>query len=153
MWSAGERQMSRASVRSSRATVFALVWSEAFTGVHRRARGVLEGDPHRSQTAAHVPRPRNWSSDGVYAHAVRKRWFSRRAFLLHIEFFLLASACLVAGWWQVTRALTGNGLSWVYSAEWPGFAVLAILAWWHLIHEDPEAYRARKQRPPEWDDD
>jgi hypothetical protein len=31
--------------------------------------------------------------------------------------------------------------------------VLAIFAWWHLIHEDPEAYRARKQRPPEWDDD
>jgi len=83
---------------------------------------------------------------------VRKRWFSRRAFLLHFEFFSLASACLVAGWWQVTRALGGNGLSWVYSAEWPGFAILAILAWWHLIHEDPEAYRARKQRPPEWDE-
>ena len=53
----------------------------------------------------------------------------------------------------MTRALTGNGLSWVYSAEWPGFALLAILAWWHLIHEDPEEYRARKQRPAEWDDD
>ncbi len=52
----------------------------------------------------------------------------------------------------MTRALGGNGLSWVYSAEWPGFAILAILAWWHLIHEDPEAYRARKQRPPEWDE-
>ena len=84
---------------------------------------------------------------------MRQRWFSRRAFLLHFEFFLLASACLGAGWWQVTRALKGNGLSWVYSAEWPGFAVLAILAWWHLIHEDPEAYRTRKQRPAEWDDD
>jgi len=52
----------------------------------------------------------------------------------------------------VTRALTGNGLSWVYSAEWPGFAILALLGWWHLIHEDPEAYRARKQRPAEWDE-
>jgi hypothetical protein len=90
---------------------------------------------------------------GVYALVVRQRWFSRRAFLLHFEFFLLASGCLVAGWWQVTRALKGNGLSWVYSAEWPGFAVLAILAWWHLLHEDPETYRARKQTPSEWDDD
>ncbi len=88
-----------------------------------------------------------------YALGVRKRWFSRRAIQLHIEFFLLAAGCLVAGWWQVTRALTGNSLSWVYSAEWPGFAVLAVLAWWHLVHEDPEAYRARKQRPPEWDED
>jgi hypothetical protein len=88
-----------------------------------------------------------------YALGVRKRWFSRRAIQLHGEFFLLAAGCLVAGWWQVTRALTGNSLSWVYSAEWPGFALLAVLAWWHLIHEDPEARRARKQRTAEWDDD
>ena len=82
---------------------------------------------------------------------MRKRWFSRRAFLLHLEFALLACACLAAGWWQVTRALAGNGLSWFYSVEWPAFAGLAIAGWWHLLHEDPEAYRARKQRPPEWD--
>jgi len=30
--------------------------------------------------------------------------------------------------------------------------VFAVIAWWHLIHEDPEAYRARKARPPEWDE-
>jgi len=82
---------------------------------------------------------------------VRKRWLSRRAMFLHVEFLLLASACLAAGWWQVTRALSGNGLSWFYSAEWPGFALIAIYGWWHLIHEDPEALKARKQRPPEWD--
>ncbi len=82
---------------------------------------------------------------------VRQRWFSRRAVLLHCEFWLIALACLAAGWWQVTRALGGNGLSWFYSAEWPAFAVLAIAGWWHLVHEDPEAYRARKQRPAEWD--
>ena len=131
----------------------ARAWSAALTGVRSGAKGFFEGDRDDRRWASNIPHPSNLSSDGVYAHAVRKRWFSRRAFLLHIEFFLLASACLVAGWWQVTRALTGNGLSWVYSAEWPGFAVLAIFAWWHLIHEDPEAYRARKQRPPEWDDD
>jgi len=82
---------------------------------------------------------------------VRKRWFSRRALFLHLEFLLLTAGCLAAGWWQVTRALSGNGLSWFYSAEWPGFALIAIYGWWHLIHEDPEALRARKQRPPEWD--
>jgi hypothetical protein len=142
-----------ASVRSSTPGICTRVVS-AFDGRSSAERGgVLDGDPARSQTATHVPRPSNWASDGVYAHAVRKRWFSRRAFLLHVEFLVLASACLVAGWWQVTRALTGNGLSWVYSAEWPGFALLAILAWWHLIHEDPEAYRARKQRPAERNDD
>jgi hypothetical protein len=78
--------------------------------------------------------------------AVRKRWFSRRALLLHLEFAVLVCGCLAAGWWQATRALGGNGLSWFYTFEWPAFALVAIAAWWHLIHESPEAYRARKQR-------
>jgi len=82
---------------------------------------------------------------------VRKRWFSRRALLLHVEVALIAPACLAAGWWQATRALAGNGLSWFYSVEWPAFAVLAVAGWWHLIHEDPEAYRARKRGSPDWD--
>jgi hypothetical protein len=55
----------------------------------------------------------------------------------------------VAGWWQATRALAGNGLSWVYSIEWPIFGLIAIVAWWQLIHEDPEAYEARKRGPTE----
>jgi hypothetical protein len=82
---------------------------------------------------------------------VRKRWLSRRAIVLHVEFVLIASGCLVAGWWQVNRALGGNGLSWFYSFEWPIFAGLAAWGWWHLLHEDPGAYQARKQRPPEWE--
>lgn len=80
------------------------------------------------------------------AASVRARWFSRRAWLLHLEVIIIAPACALAAWWQATRALSGNGVSWVYSVEWPVFAVIATVAWWHLIHEDPEAYRARKGR-------
>lgn len=87
----------------------------------------------------------------AYAVGVRQRWFSRRALFLHCEFWLIAFACLAAGWWQVTRALSGNGLSWVYSIEWPAFAILSIAGWWHLIHEDPEAYKARKRPSPDWE--
>ncbi len=72
------------------------------------------------------------------------RWFSRRALLLHLALFLLVAACLAAGWWQATRALGGNSLSWFYTFEWPAFAVIAIAAWWHLIHEEPEERQARK---------
>jgi hypothetical protein len=64
------------------------------------------------------------------------------------EVAIVAPACVLAGWWQATRALAGNQLSWVYSVEWPIFALLAVAGWWHLIHEDPDAYRARKQHPP-----
>ncbi len=79
---------------------------------------------------------------------MRKRWFSRRSLLLHLEFGLVVVGCLAAGWWQATRALGGNGLSWFYSVEWPAFAVIAIAAWWHLIHEDPEVRESRKRRSP-----
>ncbi|MHB1598117.1 MAG: hypothetical protein ACYCXY_04370 [Acidimicrobiales bacterium] len=75
---------------------------------------------------------------------MRSRWLSPRALLLHLEVVLVAPACVGAGWWQATRALAGNGLSWVYSVEWPVFALLAVAGWWHLLHEDPGAYRARK---------
>ena len=82
----------------------------------------------------------------VYASSFRRRWLSRRALLLHLEVAVVAPACVVAGWWQATRALSGNELSWVYSIEWPVFALLAVAGWWHLVHEDPEAYIARKAR-------
>jgi len=77
--------------------------------------------------------------------AVRQRWLSRRAMVFHLELAIVAPGCVAAGWWQATRALAGNGLSWLYSVEWPVFAVLAIGGWWTLIHEDPEELRARKQ--------
>jgi integral membrane protein len=80
----------------------------------------------------------------------RKRWLSRRAFTLDLEVLVVAPGCAVAGWWQATRALAGNGLSWFYSVEWPVFAILAIWGWWYLVHEDPEVYAARrwfKRRP------
>jgi integral membrane protein len=77
---------------------------------------------------------------------VQQRWFSRRALLLHLEVIVIAPGCAAAGWWQATRALAGNGLSWLYSVEWPIFAILAIGGWWRLIHEDPAEYRARKAR-------
>lgn len=65
---------------------------------------------------------------------------------LHLTVAVIAPGCVVAGWWQVTRALAGNELSWAYSVEWPVFSLVAVAAWWLLIHEDPEAFRARRAR-------
>ncbi len=94
--------------------------------------------PPAPSTAAYAPEV------GKRGPSTRQRWFSRRAVLLHLEVVVVAPACAVAGWWQATRALAGNDLSWVYSVEWPTFALLAIWGWWHLIHEDPEAYKRRR---------
>jgi hypothetical protein len=68
---------------------------------------------------------------------VGNRWLSRRAFVLHFLLVTVVPACLLAGWWQVHRALGGNLLSYFYSVEWPIFAILGGVAWWQLIHDVP----------------
>lgn len=42
---------------------------------------------------------------------------------------------MALGWWQFSRAMSGNGLSWVYTFEWPLFAVYAVYMWWRLVHD------------------
>jgi len=74
-----------------------------------------------------------------------KQWLSPRALLLHGELLVVVAACAAATWWQASRALGGNGLSWFYTFEWPVFAGIAVAAWWHLIHEDPVARAARRR--------
>ncbi len=68
---------------------------------------------------------------------MRQRWLSRRAVLLHVALLVWFPGCLVAFWWQVHRAFDGNGLSYVYSIEWPVFALAGVWAWWQLVHTDP----------------
>jgi len=65
---------------------------------------------------------------------------------LHLAVLLWTPSCLLAGWWQVTRALDGNGLSYLYSVEWPIFALVGIAIWWVQIHTDPDTVGARAQR-------
>jgi DNA-binding transcriptional regulator of glucitol operon len=77
---------------------------------------------------------------------VRARWLSRRALSLHLAVLLWFPGCLLAGWWQVTRALGGNDLSYLYSVEWPCFALIGVWVWWVQIHTDPETVGARAQR-------
>ncbi len=64
-------------------------------------------------------------------------WLSPRAIRLHVCAVVVVSICLVLGWWQLDRALSGNTLSWVYTVEWPFFAGYAIYMWWRLLHETP----------------
>ena len=57
---------------------------------------------------------------------MRARWLSKRAVSLHVRVVLIVGVCAGAAWWQVTRAMSGNGLSWFYSLEWPAFALLSF---------------------------
>jgi hypothetical protein len=40
------------------------------------------------------------------------------------------------GDWQLHRALSGNGLSWAYTFEWPLFAVFAVVFWAKTIRDE-----------------
>jgi len=40
------------------------------------------------------------------------------------------------GDWQLHRALTGNGLSWAYTFEWPLFAGFAVVFWARTIRDE-----------------
>jgi len=64
--------------------------------------------------------------------------------MLHAAFLVIASGCLIAGWWQVHRAMQGNTLSYLYSVEWPAFAVVAGIGWWQMFHDTPEDIARRK---------
>jgi DNA-binding transcriptional regulator of glucitol operon len=86
------------------------------------------------------------SSSAAPRTGVRERWWSRRAVLLHLALLVWVPGCLVAFWWQVHRAFDGNGLSYLYSIEWPIFALVGVYAWWALLHTDPESVGRRAQQ-------
>ncbi len=54
--------------------------------------------------------------------------------------------CAIACWWQVTVALAGDHLGWLYSVEWPAFGIFGIVVWWNLLHDDPEKVGSRALR-------
>ena len=68
--------------------------------------------------------------------AVKQTWFSRRAIGLHAVIVVIVPTFFGLCVWQVTRALSGNQLSWAYVFEWPFFAGYAIYMWWRFVHED-----------------
>jgi hypothetical protein len=62
---------------------------------------------------------------------------------MHVTLLILLPAFAWLTWWQLTRALDGNTLSWAYTFEWPLFAGYAIYMWWQLIHDQPTVVTRR----------
>jgi hypothetical protein len=60
---------------------------------------------------------------------------------------VVVPGCGVLCWWQVTRALSGNTLSWAYVFEWPIFGGYAVFMWWKLIHDPPPGDRSPAHAP------
>ena len=101
---------------------------------HRR-RG---GGPQRSgRPAARAgPHPHRLSLSGRLME--KNVWLSRRAIKLHVVILIVVPAFLALCLWQISRALSGNTLSWAYVFEWPLFAGYAVYMWWRFVHEAAE---------------
>ncbi|MHB1535866.1 MAG: hypothetical protein ACYC1D_14915, partial [Acidimicrobiales bacterium] len=75
-----------------------------------------------------------------------RKWFCARSLLWHFLLVVVVGGCSWAAWWQWHRAAEGNVLSYLYSVEWPAFAIIAVIGWWLLIQEPPEELAARKEQ-------
>ncbi|HWC37182.1 MAG TPA: hypothetical protein VG476_01580 [Acidimicrobiales bacterium] len=68
---------------------------------------------------------------------MRSSWLSGRAILLHVAMIVLVATMAGLTWWQASRALSGNTLSYVYAFEWPLLAGVVVYMWWDMLHDRP----------------
>ena len=67
----------------------------------------------------------------------------------HLTLLLGLAFCALAFWFELRRALGGNGLSWAYVFEWPLLGAFAVYMWWNIIHPDREKDRkAKREKVP-----
>ena len=74
----------------------------------------------------------------VWRFLITPRWLG-----WHVLMVLSVWGMLWLGDWQLHRALSGNGLSWAYTFEWPLFAGFAVVFWAKTIRDE---FRIRRRR-------
>jgi hypothetical protein len=80
-------------------------------------------------------------AEPVWRFLLRPRWLGWHL-LMVVSFF----GMFWLGDWQLHRALSGNGLSWAYTFEWPLFAVFAVVFWAKTIRDE---FRIRRGEIPD----
>ena len=67
----------------------------------------------------------------VWRFLITPRWLS-----WHLLMVVTFWGMLWLGDWQLHRALSGNGLSWAYTFEWPLFAGFVVVFWAKTIRDE-----------------
>jgi hypothetical protein len=75
--------------------------------------------------------------DGVVtSYPLEDGWWSPAARRLHLALVIGLPGCFAAGWFELSRALAGREIAWVYAGEWPLYGILGTYLWWKLLHSD-----------------
>jgi hypothetical protein len=64
-------------------------------------------------------------------------WWSAASLRLHATLLVGVAVCIAAGLFELGRARAGHTVAWVYTVEWPMFAVMGCFVWWRLLHPRP----------------
>lgn len=71
-----------------------------------------------------------------------------RRWRYHLFFSVAVVVCAAAGWIELGRARAGREIAWVYTFEWPAFAVLFCFMWWHVVTDRPVRRPAPRSSAP-----
>lgn len=76
------------------------------------------------------------SEGGVPSYPLEDGWWSPAARRLHLALVIGLPGCIAAGWFELTRALAGREIAWVYAGEWPLYGIIGTYLWWKLLHSE-----------------
>lgn len=93
--------------------------------------GPVPQEPDAAETGAPEA-----ASGPVWRFLVEPRWLG-----WHLFAVLAVWGMMWLGDWQFHRALSGNGLSWAYTFEWPLFSIFGIVFWARTIRDE---FRSRR---------
>ena len=77
---------------------------------------------------------------------------TKRILGIHAGLAFAEVICVSAFTLEISRALSGNTLSWAYVVEWPVFAAYAIYLWRRLLKDERAPLEQRDDTPNEPDD-
>jgi len=98
----------------------------------RAGQAVPGGDAVRAGQAVPAERRERSGPPGpVWPFLLKPRWLG-----WHLLMVVSVWGMLWLGDWQLHRALSGNGLSWAYTFEWPLFACFAVVFWVKTIRDE-----------------